>query len=509
MKNRYLFVFISITILFVVTRMVLLGAVTFAKTGPYSPDRSAPFRWVFPPAQIILNKPVRSIYLVASAPSPQKIVVLLNGKKNKTLTITPSIQEHVIDLRANGTSPTTDLSFVRSVETPLEIIDSTSPWQLWDLRTNENAKENLISKEFGWIGFSQTTVSDTRNQGGNYFKDALIKWDSGWYYSIIEDGYQFNGNYQEQQNVGFLYFYPGAAKIVKFLLGVDSSGALILTNNLFFYLSLFVIYYLSLMVIKDEYWSFLPVVLTLAHPFGIFLMSGHSEGLFFFISAVSLLLLHQKKYFLFALVGGLLGGIRPVGVIVPGLLLFNFFILGKTPMNLKKLIYVMGLALLSLWGFWVQMIFMQITFHDASLYFNIHKMAWVYPHQNKLLFVFSNLKDAFLHLDITNPEQTGFLMMYLYLVYGMVHLYTHRKQATPLEVNLHIYSLLVLILPLISLFYLTQSMGRYTLVAYPLIIVFCQNMTRAKMLFLLSWAILGLFQASIFAMRFSCWHSPF
>ena len=56
----------------------------------------------------------------------------------------------------------------------------------------------------------------------------LLRWDSDWYATIVNEGYKYNGNDLVQQSVVFYPLYPLIAKALTILLGIDGLLALLL-----------------------------------------------------------------------------------------------------------------------------------------------------------------------------------------------------------------------------------------------------------------------------------------
>ncbi len=505
-SNNRLHIIVAITTFFIITRIILIGSLSFIKSGPLSPDNNSSHREATHWAQINIRKPIDTIYIVANSKSPQKVDVLINKTKIKTLEINPFIQEYILDVDTSLLKPSNILEFRQTLGKKESF---NIPWQLWVIRTNSTGTSNLIFNEQDMVGFSQITVEDNRNKDLNYLKESLFKWDAGWYYNLLENGYQFDGNFKRQQNVGFLCFYPGMAFLLKMMTRLESTTALIVTNNLLFFLSLFLIYYISLKVIKDPYWSLLPILLLLVHPFEIFLISGYSEGCFIFFSALCLIYLYQRKYLYFALIGGILAGIRTVGIILPVLLILDYYLLEGNKLDFKNACYCLILSIISIWGFLAQMAYMFWVYQNPFVYMKIQNQAWIIENQTIGSYLIHNIKEICFHLDITNPDQTGFIIFYGFIVLCLYYLISCRKTFTRFENLLILYSFFILITPLISRFYFIYSMGRYTLVAYPLFIILSKYINRTKVLFLCSWIFMSIFLSLIYAMRFSYWHTPF
>jgi hypothetical protein len=67
--------------------------------------------------------------------------------------------------------------------------------------------------------------------GGTYWYHRLLRWDAAWYYSILSNGYHFNGDNLVQQPVVFFPLYPLIARVVTLVPGVDGYTALLIVAN--------------------------------------------------------------------------------------------------------------------------------------------------------------------------------------------------------------------------------------------------------------------------------------
>lgn len=109
---------------------------------------------------------------------------------------------------------------------------------------------------------------------------SLFQWDSVWYYSIVESGYNAVSNSHGEANVGFFPGYPFLTGQIRALTGLPSVEALLLTAQL----SCWAFWSYLLLLLSS--WGTprriaLAVVLcVLAYPAAFFLVAGYSESLF-------------------------------------------------------------------------------------------------------------------------------------------------------------------------------------------------------------------------------------
>jgi len=504
MKNNKSHTIIIISLLFILSRILIISSLTFIKTGPFSPDQDSMYRLSSNITQVKINQPFESIYMVASADTPCKVNVFINQTNKRTLSISKSIQEFVIKLSKSDFKTGTPLSYIQFISNKPQ-----NGWKIWEMHTDTQSKTNIILDDNQLKGFSEKLFLAKRNNNLNYVQESLMKWDAGWYRSIIEEGYHFDGNYKKQQNVGFLSFYPGMAFVIHKFFRVTASTALLIINNFLTFLSLFVLYYLSLNIIKDPYLSFIPSILLILNPFEIFLAAGYSEGSFIFFSTLCLLFLFQKKYFYYALASGFLSGIRTVGIILPLLLFIDYLLIEKNELSIRSIVKLGCLSILSMWGFLIHMAYMYYLFGDPLVYIKIQKEAWIIDNQTISNFLVKNIKDIFLNFDLTNPEQIGLILFYGMIILSSLYLLILWRKQDRSSILIALYSLLILLTPFFTRFYFNYSMGRYTLVSYPLFILLSNSRNKYKILLLFSWICISIFELSVFSMRFAYWHTPF
>src|SRR5262249_44922805 len=110
-----------------------------------------------------------------------------------------------------------------------------------------------------------------------YFK--LLRWDSGWYARIVDEGYRAGDIAGDANSTVFYPVFPLIASAVKTVLGVASFLAVLLTANA----AAFAAALLMAKYVKDEFgeevalWSLAFLCL---FPTAVFLSSAYTEPLF-------------------------------------------------------------------------------------------------------------------------------------------------------------------------------------------------------------------------------------
>ena len=84
------------------------------------------------------------------------------------------------------------------------------------------------------VNFGKLLVRDpdpAQWDAGNAWYYRLLRWDSGWYFSIIHDGYRYSDNASVENSTVFYPLYPLVSYAVKDLFHIDGYLALLLVAN--------------------------------------------------------------------------------------------------------------------------------------------------------------------------------------------------------------------------------------------------------------------------------------
>jgi hypothetical protein len=149
---------------------------------------------------------------------------------------------------------------------------------------------------------------------GPAWLDAWFHGDSGWYYSIAEDGYSYVPGVQS--SIAFFPAYPLLVHAVGLLLGDDwtTAAGLVTLVSAAGAVALFADWVRSRVSPRT---AVVAVALLLLYPYSFFLYgSGYSDALFLLTALGSFALLERRHFVLAGLVGILATGGRPVGIAV-------------------------------------------------------------------------------------------------------------------------------------------------------------------------------------------------
>jgi hypothetical protein len=150
-----------------------------------------------------------------------------------------------------------------------------------------------------------------------FFKNGLknfYTWDAGWYASIVDRGYVFDGNYGHQANIAFFPFYPWTARAVKFATGgIPTYQAMYLTSLIMIIIASMLFYRMA----RNRYGiraASLGLVFMLLGPFSFYFYTGHTESMQLCMVLLFFYLLRDKQnYFAAACVAGIASGVKLTG----------------------------------------------------------------------------------------------------------------------------------------------------------------------------------------------------
>ncbi len=335
----------------------------------------------------------------------------------------------------------------------------------------------------------------------------LLRWDSAWYATILNEGYKYNGNDLVQQPVNFYPLYPLIAKALTIFPGIDGLLALLVVANVAAVLSMLLLFAYVRKDHGDEV-AFLTIAFFSFFPTSLFLSAGYTESLTLLLILCCFMALRWEQFFLAAAFAGLASATRSTGIVLLPVIIWELWC--KFAADHRRLFsYALFCSIIATSGLWLYM-FYQWSAFDSPLAFLTVRAAWEtgggeisggISHN----FISALLLKGFspLRLLIHNPSPQTFDVWFFLLFLTLILIY--RKW---LPSSLYLFALGVLMLP-----YLTitggpirfRGMTRFILVAFPVFIVmakFCKNR-----LWLVP-CITGLFAAMLFTYSalYAQWH---
>lgn len=288
--------------------------------------------------------------------------------------------------------------------------------------------------------------------------------DAQWYLQIAREGYNPQGVTQEPKNVAFYPLYPALIWATSWLGGQDWS-AFFVSNALTFVMA--VLMYALTKRLADHWGAsdteagrvaLLGTLLLLVHPMAIFFMASYTESLFLSLVLGALLAAWKDKPAL-AGVFGMLAALTKV----QGLLLLPVLVLALLEVRLKK-----GPRWRDLWlllvptgmGLWC--LYMWHITGDPFASFDVQK---VFGMGRPGGFDPSPLWEVLQHLSTWHSYRNSPYDVFATLVTGGLFVLGWRK----LGWSLRLYGVLMLVVPLLS--WSIMSMGRYTLLVFPVTVL--------------------------------------
>lgn len=208
-----------------------------------------------------------------------------------------------------------------------------------------------------WLGFLICLV---------YFAGALVNaeppwrtvtsnWDTGWYMTIVDDGYQTV--VEGETNLAFFPLYPLVIRTIS-RLGPDPVAVGVVVSLTCFLAALFPLRTLVAERLSEEVARHTLLLLAF-WPFSFFLGLVYTESLFLLLVVGAFYFVHRERWWLAAVCAGFAGATRAVGVFVAVAVLLAYFEKEWRP-TLKSTVAIAGLALTGLSGVAAFMIFLKL-----------------------------------------------------------------------------------------------------------------------------------------------------
>lgn len=504
---------VIIVLIFILSRIIILASIVFIKIGPFSHESST-YHWITDESTITIPSLFEKLTITANSYKEISVDIFVNGKQVSTIELDTHKKEYIVQFDREYVQPANVISFTTEdfyIPKDVKLFSSDSrklSWKIWsicidDISTNLMKESNITGNGV----FGEVTENPDFNEVVDSIRAGLTTWDGAYYLSIADNGYSFNGDFGIQQNVAWPYIYPLLTRLLKVLIPIDSGWAAIVISNIMLLISLFIIHKISIEVIGKGFMSYIPLILLCFNPFGIFLCAAYSESTFILFSSIGLLWLLRSKRFKSSLAAGASTGVRTVGVIFPFLYLYDYFLLQRNRLNRRNIVIVLSICAVSVWGLVSFLLYNQYKFGDFMIPFRIQQ-AWTTDWHRDIIgygaFVARNIAFSF---NILNPDYLGTAIFSAFLLYAVVYFIKYRKTMTRSEHLLALYSILIMMIPVINRH--NVSFGRFTLTVYPVLILFCNKTHNSKGVFLISYVLFATFIMVIYSMRFACGQTPF
>ena len=300
-------------------------------------------------------------------------------------------------------------------------------------------------------------------QGENWFftpcrfLDIWVRWDSGWYYSIVTEGYTPNFDVQNtMSNIAFFPLYPLLIKLSSiFAIDFGEHKTLftifaLMVSNISLLVALFLIYRIGEILEFSEDTRKTILWLILLYPYGFFFSAAYTESVFLMLLAAVFFFCLKSNWFYASIAGMLLTLTRPLGILVLIPLSIRYLIAEKWKVKIKDVLCFslipIALGLFLYYAYTITGEFLA-PFHNQMAWGKAFQMPWI------TIFKPKYLHPIHYFLDIT------FLFLAIILIISYFLLKIPKFEWA-------IHSFFLLILPLFS--GTLQSTGRYTSVLIPI-----------------------------------------
>ncbi|NLG97109.1 MAG: hypothetical protein GX491_07085 [Chloroflexi bacterium] len=161
------------------------------------------------------------------------------------------------------------------------------------------------------------------NSGLDRFLTIWSHWDSGWYLTIITQGYHLRGPVGEMEsNIAFYPLYPYLVKLLSWpVYNLEPKVTVliafgVLVSNLFLLGALFFLYKLILHVFADEALAERSILYILVFPTAFFFSCFYTEATYLFFAAAAFYFAMINKWLLACVMAIFVSVARPLGVTI-------------------------------------------------------------------------------------------------------------------------------------------------------------------------------------------------
>jgi len=145
--------------------------------------------------------------------------------------------------------------------------------------------------------------------------NVFARWDSGWYSTIVKNGYQIAEDYSSQQNVVFFPLYPLLVKALVWLTGWHWITSGVVISHAAFGMAL-LLFYRFLDRIADQKTAKLGTALMAFSPYGVFFSVVYTESLFLLCFVAMLYFWRRQRLIVSGMAAGFASATRLHGVLL-------------------------------------------------------------------------------------------------------------------------------------------------------------------------------------------------
>ena len=292
----------------------------------------------------------------------------------------------------------------------------------------------------------------------NFFK-YFIRWDSGFYLQIAENGYYLD-QANNLSNTPFFPLYPLLINLLGNIFGNLYAGLIISFISTFF--ACFYLYKLARTHLKKKA-SFRAAFYLLIFPTAIFLSAIYTESLFMALSIASVYYARRNKWWASGILGFFATLTRPQGILLFPVLIFEYFEQNK--FNIKKLRFNAFWTLLIPSGLFVYMYFLKLKFGSFFLFISAQN-SWGRSTSFSAKSIYDTFSNYFYDLFFPGTESfTYYLVKDLDLFFFLFFLVLSIIIFIKFRMSYGFYMILSLMIPLMTSS--LMSINRFTLLLFP------------------------------------------
>jgi hypothetical protein len=306
---------------------------------------------------------------------------------------------------------------------------------------------------------------------GNLFVDLWARWDSGFYLSIVQQGYAYSAT--AMSNVAFFPVYPLLVSLVKTVTG-DAAVAGVLVSNASLLAALLFLYKLTELEFGDADTAQRAVFYIAAFPTAFFFSAIYTESTFLLFSVATMYFARRHLWMWAGVMGMMTSATRIVGVTMAGIVVLEWLrVHGWTIAGMLRKESWVGLwnelrrdsvsllpVLLIPLGILSYMLFLKLQFNDPLAFWTV-QAAWQRENLGPLAIIWRALSGL-----LGQNFLSGEIWWHVIVDLGSLALALLLMIPVWRRLGEH-YALLIALGMLVPVASSTQSLSRYLLVLFP------------------------------------------
>ncbi|MFO0916651.1 MAG: mannosyltransferase family protein [Pirellulales bacterium] len=209
------------------------------------------------------------------------------------------------------------------------------------------------------------------------FIERFANWDGEWYSRIVDNGYGYEPG--RNSSIAFFPLYPFLGWVVREVLGVTTTSALLIVSNSCLLASLILFARYQQIVHGDTPATARQSAIWMLaiFPPTFFFRMAYSESLFLLLALAALLAMHSgKSLFLTAVIIGAATAARTTGVALIVPFAIHIWRTDRTKFSIPRLAFFIGL---STWGLLAYVGYLQLWFGDGLVFLWTQGEWWMRP----------------------------------------------------------------------------------------------------------------------------------